>query len=105
MATIRPIHFVVLILAVFWQGTASGGDGILDTLAPDHPRLILTEDALQYRKAQAQTDEVLQGFVRAAIRRADDCLDDPKLEYRKRGPRLLHISKACVDRIYELGIA
>ncbi len=107
MATIRHIHFTVLLLAAFWQCTARGDDPnrILDTLTREHPRLILKEDALQSLKRQAETDEILQRFVRAAIRRADDCLDDEKLQYEKRGPRLLHVSKACVDRIYELGIA
>ena len=97
----------VLLLVALWQCPASGADPnqILDTLAPAHPRLILNEDALQSLKEQAETDEVLQGFVRSAIRRADRCLEKAKIKYEKRGPRLLHVSKSCLDQVYELGIA
>ncbi|WP_197171765.1 heparinase II/III domain-containing protein [Novipirellula aureliae] len=66
---------------------------------------MLKEDALRDLKRQAENDEVLQRFVREVCRQADNRLDDPKLLYEKRGPRLLHVSKSCVERIYDLGIA
>lgn len=78
---------------------------ILDTLEAKHPRLMLKESALQDLKQRAQSDVVLQGLILGVIGKADDCLDKPLLTYTKRGPRLLHVSKACLERIYELGVA
>ena len=78
---------------------------VLDSLETKHPRLMLKEPALQNLKERAKKDVVLQGLVRGVINKADDCLTEPMLTYTKRGPRLLHVSKACLDRIYELGVA
>lgn len=78
---------------------------ILKTLEADHPRLMLKEPALQDLKKRATSDVVLQRLILGVIRKADDCLDEPMLTYRKRGPRLLHVSKACLERVYELGVA
>ena len=93
------------------SSTSRGGgsqvvpERVLDRLVREHPRLMLKEDALQDLKEQAKNDQVLQRFVHEVCRQADERLDDPKLLYTKRGPRLLHVSKACVERIYDLGIA
>ena len=111
MVKIRYAILTALLITACWQDVAGAAelnvapDLIFDTLVREHPRLMLKEDALRDLKEQAKNDEVLQRFVREVCRQADDRLDDPKLLYKKRGPRLLHVSKSCVDRIYDLGIA
>ena len=111
MLKIRYAIFTALLITACWQDAAEAAelnvtpDLIFDTLVREHPRLMLKEDALRDLKEQAKNDEVLQRFVREVVRRADDRLDEPTLLYKKRGPRLLHVSKSCVERIYDLGIA
>jgi hypothetical protein len=39
------------------------------------------------------------------LRQADEYLNRPVLTYRKIGPRLLSVSRACVSRVYYLGLA
>ena len=99
----------LLIAVICWKGAVNATeaipDQVLDSLVSEHPRLMLKEDALRDLKEQSKNDEVLQRFVREVIQRADDLLNEPELLYEKDGPRLLRISKACVDRIYDLGIA
>ncbi len=77
---------------------------ILTTLVQTHSRLMLKDDALRDLKKRAENDEVLRRFVREVIRRADGHLDDPHL-HKKDGPRLLSVSRACVERVYTLGLA
>jgi predicted DNA-binding transcriptional regulator AlpA len=76
----------------------------LKKLKPEHPRLMLTDTRLTELKQQAQTDETLQRFVREVITQADGHLDDSAFKYKEKGS-LLGMSRACVDRIYTLGVA
>ncbi|MFC7337901.1 heparinase II/III family protein [Haloferula chungangensis] len=78
---------------------------ILNTLEEKHPRLMLKDSALQDLKKRAETDEVLKALIQGVIQKADRRLGEPMLSYSKRGPRLLHVSKACLERVYELGVA
>ena len=95
-----------LLLTGLPQACADDAPGsVLDSLETKHPRLMLKEPALQNLKERAKKDVALQGLVRGVNNKADDCLAEPMLTYTKRGPRLLHVSKACLDRIYELGVA
>ena len=77
----------------------------LDDLYPDHPRLILKESDLEALKAQEATDPALQKIVAEVLRDADYLLDDPPLVHQLIGPRLLSVSRKCLDRIYSLGMA
>ncbi|MFC1763069.1 hypothetical protein ACFL6U_13430 [Planctomycetota bacterium] len=93
-------------MGVTWSAEVHVDSGrVLDTLVHGHPRLILKEDALQDLKKKAESDETLRRFVRETVEQADKRLDDPKLLYKKRGPRLLQVSRACLERVYDLGIA
>ena len=78
---------------------------VLKTLDRGHPRLILKDKDLEGLKKQYPKDEVLQKCVRDVLRQADEYLDRPVLTYKKIGPRLLSVSRACVHRIYHLGLA
>ena len=77
----------------------------LGTLREDHPRLLLDEAGLAALKAAAETDQALSGIVDDVLRRATRDLDRPQLTYDKRGPRLLHVSRECLRRVWSLGIA
>ena len=107
----KPLHAALLLVtAIFLSGFSSANPdeetaSILDTLKENRPRLMLQEPALQELKKQAEHDVVLQGLIQQLLSKADDCLKKPPLAYELRGPRLLHVSKDCLDRIYELGVA
>ncbi len=78
---------------------------VLDTLAPKHPRLILTDARLAELKALAGTDELLAGAVKDVLSRADRLVGEPKLVRKIIGPRLLRVSRECRHRMYTLGLA
>jgi hypothetical protein len=78
---------------------------VLSTLDKNHPRLMLKDKDLQRLKRQYAEDEALQKCVKDVLRQADRYMDQPKLTYHKIGPRLLHVSRRCLHRIYYLGLA
>lgn len=80
-------------------------DHLLDTLREEHPRLLLDSAGLAALKAVANDDETLQGVVADVLRQAERDLSRPRLTYDKRGPRLLHVSRECLRRVWSLGLA
>ncbi|MDT8300029.1 MAG: hypothetical protein RQ760_01005 [Sedimentisphaerales bacterium] len=78
---------------------------VLSTLENYHPRLMLTGKDLEHLKILYTQDRVLQKCMRDVLKDADNCAEKPMLTYRKIGPRLLHISRECLHRIYALGLA
>ena len=78
---------------------------VLKTLDKGHPRLMLKDKDLASLKQQYAKDKVLQKCMRDVLRQADEYIDRPVLRYKKVGPRLLSVSRACVHRIYYLGLA
>jgi len=78
---------------------------VLETLDRNHPRLMLKDKDLENLKEQYAKDKVLQKCLRDVIEEADDCAGKSMLTYRKIGPRLLHVSRECLHRIYALGLA
>jgi len=78
---------------------------VLKTLDKSHPRVMLKDKDLKHLKRLYVKDKVLQKCLRDVLKDADACLEKPMLIYRKIGPRLLHISRECLDRIYALGLA
>ena len=78
---------------------------VLKTLDKGHPRLMLKDKDLQALKKQYAKDKVLQKCLQDVLKQADGYIDRPVLTYRKIGPRLLSVSRACVHRIYHLGLA
>ncbi|MBI2422707.1 MAG: heparinase II/III family protein [Candidatus Hydrogenedentes bacterium] len=107
----RFSHSLALIASLLIAATGAAApqvpspDSVLDTLRPGHPRLVLTEERLQELKSIAQTDTLLQGFVNTTLAGADELLGAPPLVHKLTGPRLLSVSRACVDRVYSLGLA
>jgi len=78
---------------------------VLSTLDRSHPRLMLKDKELKALKKQYAKDEVLQKCLSDVLERADDYSKKPVLTYEKIGPRLLSVSRACLHRIYHLGLA
>jgi len=77
-------------------------DEILKTLRPGHPRLIAPADATPGVE-QLATGHPRAKAIYAKIRaRADKLLDAEPVEYRLIGPRLLHVSREVVRRVYTL---
>jgi len=66
---------------------------------------MLKDNDLQRLKELYIEDKVLQKCVKDVLEEADDCAGKSMLTYRKIGPRLLHISRECLHRIYALGLA
>jgi len=116
MANVRRFIALMVILTC-WHPTlalaelapqgqaASKPSEVLSTLYRSHPRLMLKDKDLQKLKKQYTKDEVLQKCMKDVLEQANSCLDKPMLTYKKIGPRLLHVSRACLQRIYALGLA
>ncbi len=100
------MHKFVLLAAVFVLGPAMPvAAEVLSRLAPGHPRLMLNDGDLARLKELHEKDRLLQRYVADVLKQADACLQKPPLTYRKIGPRLLHVSRDCLNRIYALGLA
>lgn len=78
---------------------------VLSTLDKNHPRLMLKDKDLQQLKKQCQSDKTLQKCLRDVLAEADSCMNARMLTYDKIGPRLLHVSRNCLRRIYALALA
>jgi hypothetical protein len=78
---------------------------VLGALDRNHPRLMLKDAELKKLKHQYAADEVLQGCVGYVLNNADSYSRRSVLTYDKIGPRLLHVSRECLRRIYTLGLA
>jgi len=78
---------------------------VLETLDKSHPRLMLKDKDLESLKKLYAKDKVLQKCLKDVLEQADADVEKPMLTYRKRGPRLLRVSRACLHRIYALSLA
>jgi len=78
---------------------------VLSTLKLQHPRLMLSDVGLSKLKATYATDATLQHYAAQVKEDADAALTAAPLKHELKGPRLLHVSRACVDRIYPLALA
>lgn len=78
-------------------------DNVLSTLDKTHPRLLLKADDLANLKALHKNDTTLQKYVADVLKTADGCLSKESLPYNIVGPRLLHISRRCLN--YNLPLA
>ena len=78
---------------------------ILKTLRAAHPRLMLHDDRLAELKKLVAGDERAGRIWKEALADADECLHKPKLVHKLVGPRLLHVSRDCLRRVYALALA
>ena len=66
---------------------------------------MLKDEDLVRLKQQYERDKILQKCVKDVIDRADGYMTRPNLVYEKIGPRLLHVSRDCLNRTYALALA
>lgn len=80
---------------------------VLKTLRRNHPRLMLTDPQLADLKATIARgdDALLTKCVRDVLHGADKCLRKEPLRHVLVGPRLLSVSRDCLQRVYALGLA
>ncbi|MFB0554028.1 MAG: heparinase II/III family protein [Phycisphaerae bacterium] len=111
MANVCRFVGLVIVLACCHPALAPAREVTLDssavlkTLDKNHPRLMLKDEDLKRLKELYAKDKVLQKCLSDVLKDADSCAEKPMLIYRKIGPRLLHISRECLHRIYALGLA
>ena len=102
---------VIVLLSCAGRGLAEDGqfridpNEVLKGLDRNHPRLMLKDADLQGLKRQYAHDKVLQKCIKDVIERADKYLQGPKLKHHLIGPRMLHISRRCLQPVYALGLA
>ncbi len=120
-----PMHnswarcFVVLLVMIGSTSHATGdvateidqmvkvppADGILRTLKPEHPRLLLDENGFAELVQTVKRDDVAKRWYRKIKRQADKLLNAPVCTYSiPDGKRLLATSRQTVDRIYHWGL-
>ena len=80
---------------------------LLDSLRPEHPRLILTDPDLEDLKALGATDPRVQKLLAEVLYEANRNLNKSPLAYELLflNPQLLLVSRECMARIYALGMA
>lgn len=77
-------------------------DEVLDTLREGHPRLIALPEDTERVKAFVADDDRAEAIYQAVKRRADRMLDEEPIVHELVGPRLLHQSRRCLDRVVTL---
>jgi len=104
------IYQVVAVVSVLFLSGArnavpSDGSTVLSTLDKNHPRLMLKDEDLRKLKELHTKDKILQKCVGDVLKQADNYCESPTLKHEKIGPRLLHVSRECLNRVYALGLA
>jgi hypothetical protein len=103
LSALSVIHIVASCCFASAQGAKEAP--ILSSLDPKHPRLMLKDADIGLLRACYPDDPALQKIWADVQKDADRCLDRRALVYQKIGPRLLHVSRDCLGRIYPLALA
>lgn len=77
---------------------------VLRTLQPGHPRLLLGNTELDALREAEKTDPDLQRMWAQVREGAKGYLTAEPLRHELKGPRLLAVSRACLDRVYPLAL-
>lgn len=104
MRNTTPRLLVVFIVGLLAAVGAPSQTVDLENLAP-HPRLLLSADRLEALQEQAPDDPALSRMVRELLDSADEILEAEPLVHELKGPRLLHVSRDCLRRVYTLALA
>jgi Heparinase II/III-like protein/Domain of unknown function (DUF4962) len=92
---VRAIPFLFLLLPAI----VAGQDDPLQTLRPEHPRLLAVDDSIERVRRLAQTDPIVKRSLDQLIRLGEQMLKEPTARYRLIGPRLLDQSRRALDVI------
>jgi hypothetical protein len=95
---------IILLLATTAADPATipAEEAILKTLRPGHPRLIAPADAVPRVKMLAAEHPRAKEVYAKVRAEAEKLLDAKPVEYELIGPRLLHVSRRAVGRVYTL---
>ena len=80
------------------------GQAILKALRPGHPRLFITSESLENLRKAVQADPAMKDMLAKLTAQADKILDEPPVEHKLLGPRLLDKSRRCLDRVSTLAL-
>jgi hypothetical protein len=78
---------------------------VLAKLEKAHPRLILREKDLAALKPVLDADALAKSIQQSVLRSADGMVGKGVVQYEKIGPRLLQVSRDCMNRVYTLALA
>lgn len=84
------------------DGQVPPADEVLKTLVPGHPRLIVPASEDQRVRALIQSDATARAYHKQIRSDAEKILNQPTIEHKLIGPRLLQQSRLCAQRIYTL---
>ena len=95
---------VVFIVTSAFARTISAPEHPLTTLRRDHPRLIANEDDFKRLRELVLSDSFAGKLYSNLKQQADRMLDQPVVEHKLIGPRMLDQSRRCLDRVYTLAL-
>ena len=78
---------------------------VLETLDKSHPRLMLKHADLAELKKRIDADPLLAKCRDDLLKKADGYCRQQPVAYKLIGPRLLQVSRDCMNRVYALGLA
>ncbi len=97
--------FILGAVAAAGEGEKAPPDtGILKNLRKGHPRLMALDADIARVRRMIEKEALAKEYHAALRAQAERYVKEPLLEYKLVGPRLLHVSRAAVDRIYTLGL-
>ncbi len=83
---------------------AQSPDDPLQTLRPEHPRLIALDKDLQEIRSLVRRDPLARQVYARLASEAEELQNAPTVEYKIVGPRLLAQSRRCLERVYTLAL-
>ncbi|HUB24915.1 MAG TPA: heparinase II/III family protein [Tepidisphaeraceae bacterium] len=95
----RGISRAILLITLLLPACAVAQNDPLQTLRPEHPRLLALDDSIERIRRLERTDPLVKRTVDQLIRRGEQMLKEPTARYRLIGPRLLDQSRFALDVI------
>jgi len=108
MRTLLKVLVTVWVLAAGAAVAAAKGGGtvsVLKGLRPGHPRLIALEEDWERVRRLIESDPGARRLQKHLYAEAVRILEEPPVEHKLIGPRLLQQSRRCLRRVYTLGTA
>jgi hypothetical protein len=111
-AALTTIAICILITLVISCGRQTSSDQSrtineksLKASLKDHPRLFISPERISELKLLSQEDKTLAALIGGLIQRADLFIDQPVLEFKIIGPRMLNRCQQIGDRVSTLALA
>lgn len=98
------IACVFFMVTSAFAGTILPPEHPLATLRRNHPRLIASDDDFKRLRELVASDAFAGKLYANLKQQADKMLDQPTVEHKLIGPRLLDQSRRCLDRVYTLAL-